>query len=103
MCEMRTEDAEDAEEKMAEEVGWGGRGWLLEASREEEWEPGSWLENGRGRHGGHGGCTRNRVAVRHDDGGLEQIMVVVSLSFREVFSSRANRTTAQARFRRAGG
>lgn len=36
MCEMRTEDAE---EKMGEEVGWGGRGWLLEASREEEWGP----------------------------------------------------------------
>lgn len=42
---------------------------------------------------GTGAARGNRVAVRHDDGGLEQIMVVVSLSFREVFSSRANRAT----------
>lgn len=35
----------------------------------------------------------SRAAVRddNDDGGLEQIMVVGSLSFREVFSSRMNR------------
>lgn len=34
--------------------------------------------------------------VHRDDGELEQIMVVVSLSFREVFSSRINRARARS-------
>lgn len=33
--------------------------------------------------------------MHRDDGELEQIMVVVSLSFREVFSSRINRARAR--------
>lgn len=43
----------------------------------------------RGVHGAGEGCTRNRAAVCHDDGELEQIIVVVSLSFRRgIFQSR---------------
>lgn len=43
----------------------------------------------QGGHGAGEGCTRNRATVCHDDGELEQIIVVVSLSFRGgIFQSR---------------
>lgn len=69
---------------------------------EKRWDPGlvrKWSRGrregkrvGKGWHGTGEGCTRytrNRAAVCHDDGELEQIMVVVSLSFRRgIFQSR---------------
>lgn len=56
MCEMRTEDAEDAEEKTRDGMG---RSRMVARG-----QPGGgmgtrvWLENGRGRREGHGGYTR---------------------------------------------
>lgn len=54
----------------------------------------------RGWEGGGGAREVNEESgdctVHRDDGELEQIMVVVSLSFREVFSSRINRARARS-------